>query len=64
MTTTNLQFTRDYTQIIKGIAIFFMMILHVGGSGATYDVPIRTMAEYLILVFLLLLLHSFGENSK
>lgn len=52
MTTTNLQFTRDYTQIIKGIAILFMMILHVGGSGATYDVPIRTMSEYPVLGFL------------
>lgn len=64
MNSINLQFSRDHTQIIKGIAILFMIILHVGGSGATYDVPIRTMAEYLILVFLLLLLHSFGENSK
>lgn len=50
MTTTNLQFTRDYTQIIKGIAILFMIILHVGGSG-TFDVPMRTMAEYPILGF-------------
>lgn len=52
MNTTNLQFTRDYTQIIKGIAILFMIILHVGGSGATYDVPMRTMAEFLVLGFI------------
>lgn len=52
MQTTNLQFTRDYTQIIKGVAILFMMILHVGGSGAIYDVPIRTMAEYPVLGFI------------
>ncbi len=50
--TTNLQFTRDYTQIIKGVAILFMIILHVGGSGATYDVPMRTMAAYPILGFI------------
>lgn len=48
----SLQFTRDYTQIIKGIAILFMMILHVGGSGATYDVPVRTMDAYPVLGFL------------
>lgn len=52
MNTTNLQFTRDYTQSIKGIAILFMMILHMGGSGATYDVPMRTMAECPVLGFL------------
>ena len=52
MQTTNLKFTRDYTQIIKGIAILFMIILHVGGSGATYDVPMRTMADYPVLGFL------------
>lgn len=52
MPTTNLQFTRDYTQIIKGIAILFMMILHVGGRGATYDIPIRMMGEYPVLGFL------------
>lgn len=52
MNTTSLQFTRDYTQIIKGIAILFMMILHVGGSGATYDVPVRTMDTYPVLGFL------------
>ena len=51
MNTTNLQFTRDYTHIIKGIAILFMIILHVGGSGATYDVPMRTMSEYPVLSF-------------
>lgn len=52
MNSINLQFTRDHTQIIKGIAILFMMILHVGGSGATYDVPMRTMADYPMLGFL------------
>lgn len=52
MQIANLQFTRDYTQIIEGIAILLMIILHVGGSGATYDVPIRTMADYPVLGFL------------
>lgn len=52
MEKNNLQFTRDYTQIIKGIAILFMMILHVGGSGATYDVPIRTMAEFPVIGYI------------
>lgn len=52
MNTSCLRFTRDYTQIIKGIAILFMMILHVGGSGATYDVSISTMDAYPILGFL------------
>lgn len=52
MKCSNLQFTRDYTQIIKGVAILFMIILHVGGSGGTYDVPIRTMAEYPVLNFI------------
>lgn len=52
MNTAGLQFTRDYTQIIKGVAILFMMILHVGGSGATYDVPVRTMDAYPVLGFL------------
>lgn len=50
--TANLHFTRNYTQIIKGIAIIFMIILHVGGAGATYDVPIRTLASYPIIGFL------------
>ena len=52
MNSINLQFTRDHTQVIKGVAILFMMILHVGGSGATYDVPMRTMADYPVLGFL------------
>ena len=52
MNSIHLQFTRDHTQVIKGVAILFMMILHVGGSGATYDVPMRTMAEYPLLGFL------------
>lgn len=45
---TSIQFTKEYTQIIKGIAILFMIFLHVGGNGGTYDVPMRTMAEYPI----------------
>lgn len=52
MNIINLKFTRDYTQIIKGIAIIFMMILHVGGSGAAYDVPICTMDAYPVLNFI------------
>lgn len=30
MNSIHLQFTRDHTQVIKGVAILFMMILHVG----------------------------------
>ena len=52
MNSIHLQFTRDHTQVIKGVAILFMMILHVGGRGATYDVPMRTMAEFPLLGFL------------
>ena len=41
-----LNFTRDYTQIIKGVAIIFMMILHVGGKGA-YEVGVwKALNEY------------------
>lgn len=29
MSSISLEFTRDYTRIIKGVAILFMMILHV-----------------------------------
>lgn len=47
MNIINLKFTRDYTQIIKGIAIIFMMILHVGGSGAAYDVAFSYHLWYL-----------------
>lgn len=53
MNTVTLAFGKDKTAIIKGIAILFMMILHCGGSGATYDVPIRTMDSYPILGFIL-----------
>lgn len=52
MNTVALAFGKDKTAIIKGIAILFMMILHCGGSGATYDVPIRTMDSYPILGFI------------
>lgn len=42
---TQLQFTRPYTQIIKGIAILFMLILHVGGSGSAWLVPMVPMDD-------------------
>ena len=52
MNTVTLAFGKDKTAIIKGIAILMMIILHCGGSGATYDVPIRTMDSYPILGFI------------
>lgn len=44
-----MEFTRDYTQIIKGIAILFMMILHVGGTSHGWLTPMVTMEDLPII---------------
>ena len=42
---TQLQFTRPYTQIIKGVAILFMLFLHVGGSDSAWLAPMVTLDD-------------------
>ena len=50
MVVSKIKFTRDYTQIIKGVALLFMMILHVVGNAPTLSDPID-VSQYPVFTF-------------
>lgn len=51
MNSINLNFTRNHTQIIKGLALLFMMVLHAIGSGTSTASSSTFLADYPIFVF-------------
>lgn len=52
MNATDLQFTRDYTQIIKGFAIVFMIVLHCFGGSGWYDADLPMNHNELLMAFM------------
>lgn len=69
MNIINLKFTRDYTQIIKGIAILFMIVLHCFGGKGWYDMTfpefenvsfMHFMANFKLCVGIFAFMIGFG----
>lgn len=52
MQTIRLQFSRDHTQIIKGFAILFMIVLHVFGGDGWYDADLPMNHNENLIAFM------------